>query len=243
MNEHLSPPQWIREEWSKDPQESDVLFPTKEQWKLLPNNDRGPWQANASLHIKEAADSYAYVSGYRRGAQVLAEVSVGKTYETNVLVYPILYLYRHAFELHLKRIIPVVAKLVDQPLTPTDLKSVVSGTHRLDRLWALFEPRLEQMRNNMQCEISDDQLKGIRSYIRQFNEVDEGAECFRFASSRDGQPHLKTLNHINIIRTTQLLERLGCWLENFDETIHEQYDNKCEWLWEAQQEAARYEWE
>jgi hypothetical protein len=245
MDRHLSPPEWIREQWSKEPSESDLLFPTLEESKNLPENERGPRGANAGLHIKDAADSYAYVSGYRRGAQVLAEFAVGRTYETNVLLYPILYLYRHTVELHLKRVIPVAAKLVDSPLKPEEQTLLLGkkATHRLDELWAMFEPRLEIMRRNEQCEISDEEAKGIRSYIQQLSKTDEASVCFRYASSKDGRPHLDNLKHINIVRITQMLERLATRLEGFDEMIHQQHDAKYEWLWEAQQEAPRYDHE
>lgn len=238
----LSPPEWIREQWTRHPRESDLLFPTGEQWAALSPNERGPGRANAGLHIQGEADSYAYVVGYRRGAQILAEFSVGRTYETNVLVFPILYLYRHTIELHLKRIIPVAARLVDLPLKPEELKLLAERpTHRLDKLWSMFKPRLAQMLKNKQCEVSDEEVKGIDSYIRQMSEVDEASVSFRYASSKDDEPHLGNLGHINIVRITEMLERLANYFYGFDEMIHEQYDAKCEWLWEAQQEAARYE--
>lgn len=240
MDNAISPPEWIREQWSQDPHESDVLFPTLEELKNIPEEEHGPRWANAGLHIKDPADSYAYAAGYRRGAQVLAEYAVGRRYETNVLVYPILYLYRHTIELHLKRIIPVSAKLVDSPLNPQE-RNLLFGrrvTHSLDDLWSMFEPRLKYMRENKQCEMSEEQVRGIASYIRQLSEVDEASVCFRYASSKDGSPHLQNLNHINIVRITQVLERLASCLQGFDEMIHEQYDAKCEWLWEAQEEAA-----
>jgi hypothetical protein len=212
----LSPPQWIRDQWSLNPKANDILFPTADERKDVAVAERGPAWANAGLHIQDEADDYAYVSGYRRAAQVLAEASLKTIFQKNILVYPILYLYQHTVELHLKRIIPMTAKLAEQPLSNYDTARL-KQTHKLVKLWNMFKPRLIAMRKNEQYPIGDELLAGVEAYIRQLDEV--GDQSFRYATAKDGNPALADCRHINLVRITGLMERLSSCFENFDETI------------------------
>lgn len=230
----LTPPQWIRDAWSRDPQKDDVLFLTPEKWKGTPKAEQGPWRANACLHPNGEGDNGAYALGYRRGAQVLAEYAVREGMDQDLLIYPILFLYRHAVELWLKRCIPVAADLVDKPLEEHERKEL--ACHRLDKLWSMFKPRLDLIRKNQRCKITQEVIDGIKSYIDQLRGVDENSYSFRYAADKNGNPNLGDLRYINIMRITVLMESLAQYCEGLDESIREQYQAKRECLWEARQQ-------
>jgi hypothetical protein len=213
--DQVSPPQWVRDQWSQDPRTDDILFPNVDQWKNFPEAERGPAWANAALHIQDEADSYAYVSGYRLGAQVLAQAALEGRYQTNVLVYPILYLYRHTVELHLKRIIPMAAQLGGPPLS-RDEKRHMTDEHSVRKLWNILKPRLSAPHGTW-LGIGDDRLAGMDAHISQLDAVDEKSFCFRYATEKNGRPNLADLRQVNTMRITSLLERLCSALESIDE--------------------------
>jgi DNA-binding phage protein len=228
-------PQWILDSWSRRPDKDDVLFLTPEQWKATPKVEQGPWPANACLHMDSDSKGRAYALGYHRAAQLLADHAVRERGDQDLLIYPILFSYRHAVELFLKRIIPVAANLVDQPLSEDEGRHLAErATHRIKTLWVIFKPRLERMGTNRLCEISKDLVEGIESYIRQLSEVDEQSFSFRYAASKDGTPTLSDFRYINIMRIAVLLEPFVGFFEGLDELIHEQYQAKCEYMLEAQ---------
>jgi len=227
-----NPPQWIRDSWSRPPRKADVLFLTPEEWATTPKVERGPWPANARLHMNGDENGRAYALGYQRGAQLLADYAVRESSDQDLVIYPILFLYRHAVELFLKRFIPVAADLVDEPLKEHERSQL--GSHRLDILWSIFKPRLHLMEK---CEMTQDQVDGIESYIRQLSDVDEQSFSFRFAADKDGNPNLADLRHINIMRITVLLEPFVAIFEGIDEIIHERYQSKCEYMEESRQQA------
>jgi hypothetical protein len=65
-----------------------------------------------------------YADGYRRGAELLVEQS-STHYETNTLVYPIVFLYRQATELFLKGIIIESIPLIGKPTVKLDRHDIL----------------------------------------------------------------------------------------------------------------------
>jgi hypothetical protein len=161
-------------------------------------------------------------SGYRRGAQVLAEASCESRYQKNVLVHPILYLYRHTVELYLKRIIPVASQLANQELNSEEA-TLLNSTHSLVKLWNICKSRLKAMQENQGYEFGDNLQAGVDAYTRQSDQVDERSFSFRYATGRDGSPNLAELRQVNIVRISKLMERLCSRLEDLDESIHDRY--------------------
>jgi len=143
-----------------------------------------------------------------RGKRWKTTIYRGYPRQVNIPFYPIIYLYLHTVELYLKRSIPVAANLVEQHLREDEKRLLLEkGTHRLDQLWAMCKPRLILMRKNGQCEITEDELAGIESYIKQLTDVDEQFFIFRFAESKDGKPNLSGFRHINIMRSLHCKSR------------------------------------
>jgi hypothetical protein len=90
-------PNWVRESWSRTPRKDDVLF----------RPDRKDWQTNADLNTDGVPADYVYAEGYHRAGQILADYVIEKKWDQDLLVCPIVFLYRHYVELQLKRLIPL----------------------------------------------------------------------------------------------------------------------------------------
>src|SRR5579864_2943647 len=94
------------------PRKGDVLFG-------LDREGRRP--ANACLNFTAPAN-YAYTEGYRIAARSLAKQVCETGEDRDLLIFPIIYLYRHHLELRFKNLIVVGAFLIDKTLTETEVK-------------------------------------------------------------------------------------------------------------------------
>lgn len=170
---------------------------------------------------------WAYSSGFRRAAHHLAEQVCGSRSEQDVLVYPIVYLYRHHVELVLKSIIETASALLGRELPARDLKKL--DRHDLAGLWEVARPLLDPV-----CELArnppfpPDDLEGIDSYIRQIHEHDPDGQRFRYATiklkgvSTRTRPRLRSpslkpeLKLVNIRLFAVAMEKLTDYIENIE---------------------------
>lgn len=206
------------------PSPDDVLFRAADDW-----------QANACI-AKWDAD-WAYSSGFRRGAFQLAQHVCNTASDQDVLVYPIVYLYRHHVELVLKSIIRSASGLLDRELSEQDEKAL--GRHSLSELWQITRPLLDPV-----CQKGGDQpfppseLDGIDSYIRQIHEHDPDGQRFRYATTkvrRAGQLNARApslspdLTQVNVRVLANAMERLADYLENVEGWFGDLEDAKREY--------------
>ena len=209
------------------PRAADVLFGPGEDY-----------DANACISHWIEVD-YVYTSGFRRAGSRLAQHVCETGSDQDVLVYPIVYLYRHHIELILKAIIGIAASLLDRELTEGDHR--VLGGHGLSRLWDIARPML-----NPVCALvpnppfPDDDLEGIDSYIRQLHEHDPDGQRFRYATTKPkrsdrrgtaaGIPSLsQDLKLVNIRAFAHALENLAGYLEGIEGWFGDLVDAKPEW--------------
>ena len=139
-------------------------------------------------------------------------------------------LYRHHVELQLKRLIPHGAFLIDQGLSESDRK-LLRSSHRLDRLWARFEPILRRVQNWKLVGITGEQIEGIASYILQLHQIDKQSYNFRYEITPAGKPSIpdkEKLRHINIRVFAEAMETLANYLFGIGEAFHESFQAKCE---------------
>jgi hypothetical protein len=194
------------------PRKEDVLFGGGDDWR-----------ANACIaHWHDV--EWAYSSGFRRAGGYLAEHVCNTASDQDVLVYPIVYLYRHHDELVLKAIIKTASALLERELTARDLQKL--GSHGLAELWETARPLLDPV-----CDLAGnapfppEDIQGVDSYIRQIHEHDPDGQRFRYATvkgTRDGTrrgpaiptPSLREeLTLLNIRDFATAMEKLADYLE------------------------------
>jgi len=188
---------------SLPPRKSDVLFGSAKNWQ-------------ASACVASGFDDIIYQDGYRQAALHLVEYVCDKGSSQVLLVYPIIYLYRHHIELTLKSIIGTSYCLLGQ-----SSKSDVLTKHDLSKLWALARPLLDPI-----CKLAgesafpSEDIEGIDSYIRQIHEHDPNGQHFRYATTTKGMPSLRSgLSQINIYELSKHLEKMADYLEGIDNWI------------------------
>jgi len=93
------------------PRKGDQLF----------RGDLPDWHNTALLNEMQGAhDPWRYAEGYKRAAGILVRHVQEDRFGKDLLVYPIIFLYRHHLELALKRIIRRSPKLLARDLTPNE---------------------------------------------------------------------------------------------------------------------------
>src|SRR5262245_27116320 len=99
--------------------------------------DAGPdWFNNACVGWGRCHEDL-YVRGYERAAEVLIDRVSGSGGDADVLIYPIVFLYRHHLELRLKQIIRLGHALFHE-------KTQLPHSHGLVVLWRKCRPMLER---------------------------------------------------------------------------------------------------
>lgn len=214
---------------SPPPRATDVLFgPNKKDWHL-----------NACIqHWGEV--NHAYKLGFRTAALQLVGSICEEPVDQDLMIYPIVYLYRHHIELSLKDIYRYGAGLLGRDIPADDEK--VLGSHDLLRLWDIVNPLLEPI-----CalagenQLPSDDIQGISSYIRQISKHDPDGARFRYSTIKRKKPnapkgtfeHRRSLEDeklilVNIRQFAIHLEKLGDYLDGLGRWISDMYDMKNE---------------
>jgi hypothetical protein len=164
-------------------------------------------ELNASLHLPDP--EYGYARGFHVAGYVLADHVIKTRGDLDVLVFPIVYTYRHHVELMLKRLILKGARLANVQLSSEHKKWL--GKHRLDKLWEMFLPVIKAV-----APLPSQAERGIRAYIFQLNLFDPEGQSSRYHVSSKGEASLAQLSLINVRVFVERMERLSCHLEGID---------------------------
>jgi hypothetical protein len=182
------------------PRQDDVLF----------RADYMNMRTTANVTMGWSAD-VLYADGYRDAARVLVQRVTDTDWQKNTLVFPIVYLYRHHIELVLKALTVNGSYLIDKQLNEVEVKTL--GKHRLDLLWDNFKPILREVSSMANYPIRPEDIAGIDSYVRQLTTVDPDSQCFRYPTTKTGEPSLPDLMHISLSVFADGMERLADYLD------------------------------
>ncbi len=169
----------------------------KKNNKLLKS---GFWEYNAWLdHINR---DYGYIEGYRRSADILVNYIQDKTVDQDILIYPIVFLYRHHIELRLKELIKEGRSLLGK-----DYKKYEK--HNIDFLWR----ECKKISKEIEPE-SEKNFQSIEKVIKDLHKIDKGSFNFRYSTDKKGNrsidPELKI---INIKEFSKSINEAICLLE------------------------------
>jgi hypothetical protein len=207
------------------PRKEDILF----------RADTSDAMANACLNYTWSPESF-YTEGYRVAARSLANQVLETCRDQDILVFPIVYLYRHHLELILKRLIVLGSSILERKLSEVEIRHLEK--HRLDLLWNNFRPVLDAVCKEVGWKTpSQEDVEGVNSYIRQLTEVDPESQSFRYALSKKGVPSVPHLKHINIRVLAEGMERLAYFLEGIEAGLDHLEEAKNEMRAEAYRNA------
>jgi hypothetical protein len=156
--------------------------------------DEFTWLPNAS--------TWHYVEGYEEAARILldaAETDAGGSLADR-LVFPLVFVCRHAIELRLKELIETGNRCLG---TSEEISSFAGG-HHLQELWAACR----RIIRTAWPGTSASDLDAIEALIAGFQEVDPGSMAFRYPVTKAGRPSLPNLTSFSMRTFVGHVERI-----------------------------------
>lgn len=203
---------------------SDLPWPRKGDVLFGVGTD---WYNNACLNFSSGTDNMnAYADGYRLGAEVLARCVIEQERHQDILVYPIVYLWRHYTELRLKRLLSASNILLDD--TPSN-----EFHHKILPLWQKLRPLIEEIEPDGDRETLD----AVTEIFTQLDTVDPFSVSFRYPTLKDGAPSISDeIQHINIRNVAEVMGRVATFLE----AVNDQWREYSSYKREMERDMQRY---
>lgn len=170
------------------------------------NSDIG-WMNNKSPFYNE---------GYKSAARELTNGYANRPVnEKDVLVFPIVFLYRQYIELTLKDLI----RDLDNKLSYTRTDKILAQ-HKLLPLW---DAAIKQYDSHIKSEkislVFTSTPNKERIIVNEFNQIDEDSFSFRYASDKQGNETLKELRYISLTNFKIQIELVVTYIEKMIETL------------------------
>lgn len=158
-----------------------------------------------------------YSWGYFSAGERLLSSIYENRMSIDLMVYPVIYIYRHAIELALKHLARGLPALWDDEF---DIKL----SHKLKDNWLVVRPYLLKSQNFGGADL----LAKVDVILDDFVKIDPSGEVFRFPESREGDLFLHDIAHINLLVFGQAMQSLQEIFEFWFDTLDQLWDFKCE---------------
>lgn len=163
---------------------------------------------------------YLYLIGYERAAELLTDASDTNDGWKNVLVYPIMFAYRHVLELYLKRIGNLGIRLGYLDGSKTFEKSKrkqkctiaeeLCRNHSLFFIFDLINPVISKITEK---EDAVNWIQPLEEFFKTYDKIDEQSDAFRYPLGTKGCRHLADVEYINIKAFQENVKSVIGWLE------------------------------
>lgn len=176
------------------------------------NWDPGPLQPDEKLfidmgrHAEMACLDYdlsegRYIVSFREAGEVLTTYVMQHGMQ-DLLLFPILFSYRHWLELQLKSLIALGARWRDEQPEPVH-------THKLEVLWPRARAAIEQAFPEDPAD-----LDTVEYVIDELIEIDPESMSFRYARDRKGKTNLpEGLARVNVAHIAMVMLQVGMVLD------------------------------
>lgn len=148
-----------------------------------------------------------YADGFRKAARSLVNslIQNGNTadFPLDVIVYPIVFLYRHHFELMLKLIIRAAS---GRAKSPTDFPK----GHKLVALWQECRPRVEKMFPTANWGQND----FVERLFKELDTVDPVGQAARYPHDTSGKKSFSQQPLLNVEHFAETADRLNAYLDS-----------------------------
>jgi hypothetical protein len=157
-----------------------------------------------------------YRCGYKRAAEVLSKKILSLKPENNKnyqsMIFPLLYVYRHYFEITLKDLIRKCYLFNDFTAPET------SFNHDLNDLWSKkLKPAVKKIEDSFE---EHEETKEIAEAFKNFTSFDKNGEGFRFPLRKDGRQSLAGLNLLDLKHFCKTASKISFLLERLESEIH-----------------------
>jgi|WetSurMetagenome_2_1015567.scaffolds.fasta_scaffold22076_2 hypothetical protein len=141
---------------------------------------------------------FAYSKGYFEACERLID-SINKNKRLiDILVYPIIFNFRHALELSLKHFIPILYCMFD-------VGENIKQSHNLEIYWKEAKKYIVKLLNDDETILNV--IKYLDSIIKDIYKYDPIGESFRFPKSKKGKLLLEELRIINVKELSEIVKK------------------------------------
>lgn len=173
-------------------------------------NDRHPDHTLNAFVGSQLSDDFApsiYSDGFRLAAKTLAKPLLDRgnsaEFPVDVAVFPIVFLYRHHFELMLKRAFVAGYRFIQEAKEAPNL-------HSLKTLWALVRPLTEQCAP----EVDWSQNQIVTSLFDELHRFDPQGQAGRYVQDKQGRKHFQSIGMLNVGQFVDVADRLSDYLRD-----------------------------
>jgi len=146
---------------------------------------------NACVGNNGFPNIHTYQLGYHESVLILIDAAKRGEYNSDSLIYPILFSARHAVELFLKKQIYLLSDIKALTLN-RESENMLLTEHSLYSLWSRFK-ELSRIDKRYKSYIAE-----LEPYIEFFCEVDDTGQTFRYPLDKNKERHLTEFGCINI---------------------------------------------
>jgi hypothetical protein len=179
------------------------------------------WSNNACLNYG-LDDWLVYAHGYRKAADLLVEHIMVNRRDQDVLVYPIIYLYRQHIELILKKLTRDASDLLNRDFTLT-------ATHRLDALWPKVKELLMEVEVPFGTALGLDAFADADQVIASFMAVDPISMSFRYPEGKKGERLVPEVQQVNVRHLKEIVGKLLIILEGAELSLSMYLDQRSDY--------------
>ena len=144
--------------------------------------------------------------GYLRAADELVDRAASDDYQGELLVYPIVYCYRHYLELTLKYMLAQYGSI-------GGIKAVWD-THRLDDLWKKYRKLIRKLNIDSPDNRSDDEA--VERLVIEFSKIDSHSSTFRFPVDKKGKLIDIDFERVDLIHLRNIMHGLKSYFTGSD---------------------------
>lgn len=165
--------------------------------KPLPHRLDDPQSHPAKIPIPTGPDKwYEFALSYKNAADCLA-TSMVKSNSQSSVVAPMMFLYRHYLELHLKCLLKEAGEALDDP-------QQIPPRHYLLSLWQRVRPLLVRMAP----KADDPSLARADEVIAQMDSFDSASFAFRYPVDKSGGASLSSAISVHPLNVKVVIEEL-----------------------------------
>jgi hypothetical protein len=188
-------------------EEEEIPFPEVGDRLFVTGHDSGD---NAPVinwaNYSDSTTSYKYVLGYKAAADRLARSLLEDRSSLDLIIFPMVFLYRQYLELSLKRLLREGSRVFDKQF-------VLPKHHRIDTLWS-------QCKSLIGPGVKDEDVVALEACINEFSTIDPSSMAFRYHVDTHNNPSLPPdLKYIDIRNLAQVMAKIHSFIGTMYEMI------------------------
>jgi len=166
-----------------------------------------------------AYNYFHYYKGYfHAGLKIVTDIiNNPNPSDIDLLIYPIVFLFRHSIELALKHLSIVVPKIWGETIDTALTHNLITDWKKI-KVFLLKEPGIFNTDNQL--------IDKFEKFLNDFTEIDPKGEAFRYPVDKGGTRHLSDMSVINIKNFHNIIVPIGETLDYWFSQVHKlkEYD-------------------